>query len=243
MISIWFLGAVSWAFRRRTGLGPALMLSAGLLLFILAWPPVSWFLLNSLESRYGGYTQPAELKQGGVKTIVVLSAGFTAGVKSPWDKLNAPSLKRTMEGVRLWKALPGASLVIMGGDYYSGEDNAAEAMGKVALALGVPRKAIRLETASWDTEDQAASMVKELKNKPFALVTSASHMPRSVRLFHNKGLKPIPAPADFHTLDWQFTHASLMPCVNGLVKSQRAIYEYLGLVYIWFRGLSFELPV
>ena len=231
--SLWLLGSLVWGVRRHSPWGPRILWLAGFMLFVFSWPPVGWLLLNSLEDQNPIYARPSELLQQGVSNIVVLSAGFSPGPGMPWDKLNAPSIKRTLEGVRLWKRMPGSRLILMGGDFYSANENCAISMGQLALRMGVPQESMKLETDSWDTADQAASMVEELKQHPFALVTSASHMPRALWLFERQGLSPIPAPADFHTLDWRFSHTSVLPTVNGLVQSQRAIYEYLAMAYLW----------
>jgi hypothetical protein len=56
---------------------------------------------------------------------------------------------------------------------------------------------IILRSLSKDTKDQAIHIRKILDNNSFILVTSASHMPRSIVLFRKQGLQPIPAPTDF----------------------------------------------
>ena len=237
VLAVWAFGACLWGLGKKKRWGPRVMFLAGLLLFILSCPPVGWMLLNQLEMQNPEYARPADLIQKGVHDIVVLSGAFSAGRASFWDKLSASTIKRTMEGVRLWKKMPGSRLIIMGGNFYTGEDNPAAAMAAAAMETGVPQNALVLETQSWDTQDQANAVAKILKGRPFALVTSACHMPRSLRLFSDKGLRPIPAPADFHTLDWIFTHSSIIPSLGSLRRSELAIYEYLGLSSLWIKAI------
>lgn len=57
-------------------------------------------------------------------------------------------------------------------------------MEKLAESLGIPAKAIHLEIHSDDTYTEAQNVLPLVGHKPFILVTSAYHMPRSVGLFH-----------------------------------------------------------
>jgi uncharacterized SAM-binding protein YcdF (DUF218 family) len=66
------------------------------------------------------------------------------------------------------------------------------------------------------------------------LVTSASHMPRSVSIFKRAGLSPVPAPAnhlvkkpEVKPLLWWF------PSSKNIEKSESAIHEYVGM--LWYR--------
>jgi uncharacterized SAM-binding protein YcdF (DUF218 family) len=65
----------------------------------------------------------------------------------------------------------------------------------------------------------------------FLLVTSASHMPRSVRHFQRAGLEPIPAPTRFKTGNRSGSMLAFwLPSAQHLRKTERALYEYMGLV-------------
>ncbi len=69
-----------------------------------------------------------------------------------------------------------------------------EIMSRVAMDLGPDPRDIEVESRSKDTADQARVIKSFVGNYPFILVTSASHMPRSMALFKKAGLKPMPAP-------------------------------------------------
>ena len=74
-------------------------------------------------------------------------------------------------------------------------------------------------------EAQAAGKISA--GKTLALVTSASHMPRAMLLFQQQGVTPVAAPTYYIAkwpADWRFGS-------EGLLKSERAIYEYLGLAW------------
>lgn len=61
----------------------------------------------------------------------------------------------------------------------------AEIMARVAMEIGVPERDIILESKSKDTKDEARFIKPIVGNEPFVLVTTASHIPRSMALFKN----------------------------------------------------------
>jgi uncharacterized SAM-binding protein YcdF (DUF218 family) len=163
---------------------------------------------------------------------------------TPADRAACSSLVRCMEGVRLWKRLPAAKLVLSGGTLSSQKMSTAQGMALVAQDLGVPREATILETESWDTADEAEFLKPVLGKSPFALVTSASHMWRSLIIFRRVGLFPIPAPADFEARKLGVEFETLLPSTSSLVTSQKAVHEYLGVCLILFKDLvSGKSPV
>ena len=188
VLCLWVLGV--WLLRRRPGsrLGARVLILAGFVLLVASMPPVGWFLLHNLEQDAGPYADPEGLRKAGVKTVVVLGGGVRFGDMSPADQLGGGTLLRLMEGHRLWKSL-GGTLVLSGGSFESGPVE-ADAMARMAEQLGVPRSSLMLERESWDTVGQAALLGKFLSDKPFALVTSASHMPRALASFPPRGAKP-----------------------------------------------------
>ncbi len=73
----------------------------------------------------------------------------------------------------------------------------AVVMAGVANVMGIGGNRLVLEELSKDTKDQARLIHKIVGDERFILITSASHMPRSMALFQKLGMKPIPAPADY----------------------------------------------
>ncbi len=205
-----------------------------LLLYLFSFGPFSYLILHPLESRYQPVAISRVYKE--VRWIVVLGGGSRfAKDLTPEDRLSEASLRRLLEGVRLARLLPGARLVLSGGDY-QGLSPDAQVMLQAALTQGVSRKRILLEAASWDTMDQAKLLKDVVGRAPFYLVTSASHMTRAMRMFRRLGTEPIAAPTDFHALRTPFTVMELFPQAGALDDTERAFYEYLGLAWGWLRG-------
>ncbi|MDA8125082.1 MAG: YdcF family protein [Deltaproteobacteria bacterium] len=211
------------------------------LLYLFSFSPFAHLILRPLESRYVPVTA-ADLNRE-VKWIVVLSGGSRADKGlTPEDRLGAATLKRLLEGVRLSRLLPQARLILSGGDY-RGMAPDALFMRQVALDLGVPRERILVESASWDTADQAAFLKGRLGRNAFYLVTSASHMPRSMRIFTRSGVRPIAAPTDYQAVSaGSLAAMDFVPAADALANTETAFYEYLGIAWESLKAISTFLP-
>jgi uncharacterized SAM-binding protein YcdF (DUF218 family) len=190
--------------------------------------------LRPLESQYVPISSSNLSKE--VRWIVVLGGGSRDNAAlTPEDRLGDASLKRLLEGVRLSRLLPQSRLVLSGGDY-QGISPDALIMQQVALDQGVTRDRIIVETASLDTADQVNLLRDCLGHAPFYLVTSANHMPRAMRMFIRSGTQPIAAPTDFRAIWAPFQVTDLFPQAETLANTERAFYEYLGLLWGLIRG-------
>jgi uncharacterized SAM-binding protein YcdF (DUF218 family) len=171
-----------------------------------------------------------------VRWIVVLGGGSREDKGlTPVDRLSDASLKRLLEGVRLSRLLPQSQLALSGGDH-QGISPDALIMRQVALDQGVAQERIIVETASFDTADQVILLRDHLGQAPFYLVTSASHMTRAMRMFIRAGTQPIAAPTDFRAMGAPFQVTDFMPQAGSLADTERAFYEYLGLLWSLIRG-------
>ncbi len=237
---LWLIGLVWWIRRPKSYMGPVLVSFGAVWLLLMSLPLTGFLLLRPLEAQAGGYADPAALSRNGIKYIVVLGGDLRPGNLTSADRVANTSLVRVMEAIRLWKGIPGSQVVLSGGTISHRVMTTASGMALLAEELGVPRDAILLEEESWDTEDEARVLKSVLGTAPFALVTSAFHMPRSVRLFRQKGLNPIPAPADFEASEFLFTFSSLLPVVDGLDSTHKAVHEYLGICMALIRQALFH---
>jgi uncharacterized SAM-binding protein YcdF (DUF218 family) len=203
-------------------------------LFVLSLPLTGLKLIRSLESQAGPYADAGSLAGKGVQCVVVLSGEFREGNLTAADRLGC-SVLRLMEGVRLWRGIPRARLIVTGGRTpgLSRQMSIAEAMRDAAVEMGVPRDAIVLEDRSWTTSDQARLTAPIVGKEPFVLVTSAYHLPRSLLLFRLAGLKPIPAPCEFLTKKLFLDYSTLVPQAHGIALSEIAIKEHL--LTWWFK--------
>jgi uncharacterized SAM-binding protein YcdF (DUF218 family) len=221
------IGVILLWFSRKQSLGKLFVTTGTLMLLVLSYDPVPTWMLRSLESRFA----PAELPPPAAKWIVVLGGGHVSDDRLPaTSQLSPGSMMRLVEGIRLSRLLPDAKVVLSGGSPF-GKTADAVVMANAASILGVPKDRIVLETKSRDTEEQAILLRPLLRDEPFLLITSASHMPRSMMVFRNAGLKPMSAPTDFSVKrSNRVIHPGLFfPSCASVSKAERATYEYLGM--------------
>jgi uncharacterized SAM-binding protein YcdF (DUF218 family) len=114
-----------------------------------------------------------------------------------------------------------------------------EAMRDHLIALGVPADRILVETESGTTRDEALIVDRMLKAQGIEqviLVTSETHMRRSLGVFRSVGIHAIPAIAQ-EFLRGQATWSDLvLPGQGGLDLGSQNVHEVLGLIYYWLRG-------
>lgn len=121
-------------------------------------------------------------------------------------------------------------------------------MAKILKTMGVPASAILQDPTSLNTYENAVNVKKILKEQGIRrvlLVTSAMHMPRSLRIFQRQGIEAIPAPTDFLVSQQeleepnsspQATVLSLVPDADRLEMTTRALKEYVGSLVYRLRG-------
>lgn len=209
----------------RARIGRAIAFSGVALLMLFSWQPFANSVLYPLEHQYPSFdmSQP-------VDAIVVLGNCHSVSEEiPPMAQLCGTGLYRLMEGYRIWQSNPEAELLLSG---YAGDESRpyAEVAGEIALGLGVPKDKIRLFPTAQDTQQEAELTAPFLAEKTFALVTSASHMQRSMNWFQQQEveglhLKPIAAPAHFgapkKSSNWKIGSGALQ-------KTERTWYEILG---------------
>lgn len=227
------VGVLLLWFKRRQKLGKILV-SIGIGLLVLSGISVTpSILLRPLEYKYDAILDTREIAD--VKWIVVLGGGHVSDPRLPsGSQLNAPSLVRLVEGIRLHRMLPGSKLLLSGGTVYDPVTN-AQVMAEAAFALGVKEENMVLESLSKDTKDEARLVGEMVGDTRFILVTSASHMPRSMALFKKLGMQPVPAPTDYH-VKRPLKFRLHLPSGNNAHKTQIAIHEYMGLIWAKMRG-------
>lgn len=217
---------------------------AGLgLLLLLSNKFVSVQLVHPLEARYPAIPelvagQPLPPPLAACRFVVVLGGGNgnSPGL-SATNQLSTSALSRMTEAVRLLRVLPEARLIVSGPGDDSGHPTHATMLGRAAESLGVDRSRIVYIDQARDTEDESQATAQIVGAAPFALVTSAWHMPRAMALFRHAGLAPLAAPADFsaHTDD-SFYWGDVLPDTSSLERSTWAVRERLGYLWIWLRG-------
>jgi uncharacterized SAM-binding protein YcdF (DUF218 family) len=217
-------------------------------LLLVSTPWIPQLLIKSLEKQYAPLLHvPQNLPDSGVN-ILVLGCGHTNDLSLPWTgQLATQELGRVVEGVRLYKMIPGSKLVLSASnvdDHFSQAETAARA----ALLLGVsPEDTLHLPTPrnTWEeamayrerfgaesVETHGDAFETHRRASLQILVTDAMHMPRAMMLFRMAGLDPIPAPTNFiikegknpKSPDW-------WPAPGNIAMFGKAVHEYMGIVW------------
>lgn len=219
------------------------LVTAGLILLVLVGEgTLSAALVEPLEYRYPAL-DPAALQlesSGPVPYVVVLSAGHVKDTAvSLTSQITRVSLIRLIEGIRLHRALPGSKLVLSGDSAFDPVSEAAM-MGKLAVELGVDPAQIIVEPTARNTEEQAERIQSIVGQDRFILVTSAVHMTRAVALLEKLALHPVPAPTGFYLRRGKdqsgFSLLSHVPNAESMRVAERAMHEYLGMLWSKLRG-------
>jgi len=238
------LVVVGWWLTRlpqRVRLGRTLIISGVGLLLLFSNRAVSTWLIQPIEQTYPaiGEFSDAELPESlrACRYVIVLGGGnSTSPGQSAINRLSNSSRSRLAEGVRILRKLPAARLVVSG----RGEDgfpSHAAVVAEAAISLGVDSQRIIRFDSPRDTEEEALAIKALVGDAPFALVTSAWHLPRAMSLMHGVGLNPIPCPADFlgrapSRITWGF----FLWDTDSITRSTWAIYEWLGATWSRLRG-------
>jgi uncharacterized SAM-binding protein YcdF (DUF218 family) len=201
-------------------------------IFLISSTNLGNTLLIPLEYRYPTLkTAPKHTKY-----ILVLGNGHKSDKNKPINsQVSKTALVRLSEGIRLFNQIKrhnrDVKLIVSGYAGYDGKEKVSHAVmqKRVAISLGINPKNIILQTKPKDTKEEAINVAKIIGNSKFILVTSASHMPRSIDIFQSVGLKPIPAPTDF--LSSQKSNIITLPSYTKIKNTTIVSHEYLGLVW------------
>ncbi|AXX89147.1 hypothetical protein CKA55_00505 [Arcobacter suis] len=197
--------------------------------FIFSFQPFSIALLSPLENSHKALIETPK-----VNYILVLGSGHKSDESlSITSQVKMVGINRLVEGIRHYKNLENAKLIVSG--YGATDENSHALMQeKLAISLGVKQEdIIRLDTTK-DTKEEAIETKKIVGNEALILVTSASHMKRSVLLFQKEGLNVIASPTN-HLAYEDDSYSSYFSAKN-LRNCEMAIHEYLGLIYSYLRN-------
>jgi uncharacterized SAM-binding protein YcdF (DUF218 family) len=197
-------------------------------------------LISWQGAGYRPIDSPAEAR--GARTVVVLGAGnYTIRSRTLWlNELPVVAALRVIEGARVYAMLDRPTMIVSGG--ITGRDEGArpeaEAMRIALVQLGVPSERILVETESMNTRDEAAIVARMLAGRgeqPIVLVTSPTHMKRSLAVFRRAGLDVIPSAAPFKP-DHTNERLRWMPSDAGLWLLDTAVYDFAATTYYTLRG-------
>lgn len=227
---LFFFGlGLIWFSEKWNKVGRIIVTSALFLLFLVCFSPLSSSLMRTLERTYP-VCNPAEIPAD----YIWILGSYSADDKSIplYSRLYQDGLYRVLEGVRLYNMMPDARMVFSG--YGAGDSKSVAEIGaETAIALGVPEENIIILSTPRDTWDEAEKAKTITLGKTCILVTSASHMKRSIYIFNQNGLNPIPAPCG-HYIKTRAKNSfrNYLPSAYSAVMMRKYIHEQLGLLWL-----------
>jgi len=239
-----FVSLLFYVFHRRY-LGIVFQVIGLSILLLFGYGVVTKKQLLILEDTYHPFdiTTVSKDTREEIRYIVVLGSGHVSDSRLPvTSQIGGSSLYRLVEGIRVKRELPWASLVISGGVGYDPVPN-ADVVANVANIIGLDPKSVIIENRPHDTIEEMVLLKPLLQEKPFVLVTSAAHMVRAMNIFLQSGMHPIAAPTDYIAKQHINPPAgTLFPSTDNLSISKRIIYEWVGTLWSKIKVLIGNSP-
>jgi uncharacterized SAM-binding protein YcdF (DUF218 family) len=232
---------VAWKYPRWTSIPIATALIV-LLLGGNGW--ITNWLVQSLEWQ----NLPQNLPNA---DAIVILGGATRSAHPPRPMADVTEQgDRIIYGLKLYQEGKAPIIIASGGrvEWRGGGQPESEDMQQLLELMGVPSNAIIQEPNSLNTYENAVNVSKILADKgikKILLVTSAMHIPRSLLIFKHQGIEAIAAPTDFLVSQQELAEINstteavilnLLPDVNRMDKTTKAMKEYIGTFIYWLKG-------
>ena len=214
-----------------------------------------WFVSTPFGSMLlvrplvGGFHSIEDVREAESARAIVVLGGGTRELKVGANVLAYPyesTTLRVLEAARVFKLLGGRPLVVASGGTAGVDQNTpeGEVIADALVTLGVPRDHIFVESVSRTTLEQALIVTRLLKSRGmerFVLVTSPTHMRRSVAAFRAQHADVVPSVSALLP-EHSRPPGLFVPNGESLELSDSAVYDYAGLVYYWGRGWFTPAP-
>lgn len=242
LVLLLVFGAVWLRLRGRSGGPRTLIFTTAVVFGVASIYAVDDFVSRILTAGFHPFVA-RDLQRRGRTAIVLLGSGSVT--EADWDSrlFSVPDrtgVARVVEAARVFRLIDPAVVISSGGNVHPDDVEApsGETMRTALIELGVPASRIVVERQSKTTHDEAVligPMLREMQIDSVVLVTSDTHMRRSLATFRAAGIDAVPAAArSVYALDsWADW---LLPTTNGLEAASTLIHEFLGIGYYRLRG-------
>lgn len=213
-------------------------------LLIVGWLPTSEIFLRVLEDS-APKVSLAQMSERDFSGIIILG-GAVEGGEIAVDRGEVSiysSAERVTKAFELIRQYPDLPFIFSG---FSGRlspkgMSEADAFKQLIAEQGLPEKNAHYENQSRNTYENVVLMkpmilelgVNEVP-KPWLLITSASHMYRSLKIFQKQGIEVFPVPVDYQTgksLRW-----NKFDLEDGMQNWNNVMHEVVGLMAYWITG-------
>ncbi len=216
-------------------------------LFIVGWLPASELGLRVLEDSIAK-TAISNLSEGDIGGIIILGGAIEGGqiAVDRGEVSIYSSAERVTKAFELIRQYPDVPFIFSG---YSGRMSPkgmseADAFKQLITEQGLPERMAHYENQSRNTYENVLYMKTMIEEfgaktdsgvlKPWLLITSASHMYRSAKIFQKQGIAIIPVPVDYQTANQ--SQWGSFDLEDGAKNWNRLVHEFMGLFAYWITG-------
>lgn len=199
-----------------------------LLICSMTYPSV--LLIKHLEDKYPVIPLDTEAWRK-TQAIVVLACNYFEDDELPFvSRWPNCSMQRNLHAALMYREHPMP--IFLAGDILGRNDKKSQASHNQYFfeKMGVDSADIIIVPKGRNTETEVNALVSILDGRHISLVTSASHLPRAVYYFEEKNIQVLPIPVE-HFSRIKVEPMLGLPNATSLYRSERAIHEYLGLIY------------
>lgn len=243
-LSLLFLGL------RKPHLCKRFLLLALTDLLLVGWLPASEVFLRTLEDSVPK-VQIAQMSEADFGGIIILGGAIEGGeIAIDRGEISIGSAaERVTKAFELIRKHPDLPFIFSGlsGRLSPVGVSEADAFKQLVSEHGLPDKNAHYENQSRNTYENVVLMkpmilelgAKSAKEadaslKPWLLITSASHMYRSVKIFQKQGIAVIPVPVDYQT--GNRLHWGSFDLMEGAKQWNNFLHEVVGLLAYWITG-------
>jgi uncharacterized SAM-binding protein YcdF (DUF218 family) len=194
----------------------------------MTYPSV--LLIKHLEDKYPVISLGSE-EWRKTQAIVVLACNHFEDNKLPFaSRWPNCSMQRNLHAVLMYREYPIP--IFLAGNILGRNDEESQASHNQYFfeKMGVDSADIIIVPKGRNTETEVNALVSILDGRSISLVTSASHLPRAVFYFEENNIQVLPIPVE-HFGRINVKPMFSLPNATSLYRSERAIHEYLGLIY------------
>ena len=242
LILLMLMAGTALLFLHQTKVAKLLLGAAGLLLVLITLLPVGGWLATPLEKRFPANPELPRTVDG----IILLGGAIDPLTTYIWDQPEfGAAADRYFGFIEMANRYPRAKLIFTGGAGTLLDQEYKEA--DVALyfleSMGIRKSRLEIERDSRNTYENAINSKALMNPQPgetWLLVTSATHMPRSVGVFCQQNWPVIPYPVDHETTPGRQWQPSFDP-VGNLEDINTFAREWAGLLVYYITGKTSAL--
>lgn len=231
-VGLLLAGVLALVGLRRFGMTVAVFAIAQTL--VMSFPPVADALLESLQEK--AHAAETQAPTCCYEAIVVLGGGMTPAVPPYLMEPDlADAADRVWYAARLYHRGVARRIIVSGGSLLVQKSgpavNEAEAMRQFLVDLGVPAEAIVSEGNSLNTLENIRNVRAMVGDARVALITSAYHMPRALKIARQGNLNVGAFPTDWRLpAEIRPSWENWVPSIAAMAWSSVSLREHIALL-------------